>query len=75
MPSDLALNKAKAAAKRRFARRKDVLGVGIGWDPAGESCVKVLLAEAQRPDDPESIGGVRVLYEVVGRIAKRTGDD
>lgn len=71
MSNSGALKKAKESARRRFARRTDVLGIGIAWQTNGMPCLKVLLMGGPRSTDPDSIGGVPVLYEVTGKIAKR----
>jgi hypothetical protein len=63
---------AKAKAAKAFGRRAKVVGVGITEIDGGYG-VKVNLGEAPEPgtDLPESVEGVPVRIEVVGKLSKR----
>lgn len=73
MTHSSAVTQAKESARRLFARRRDVLGIGITWQADGLPCLKVLLQAERRGTDPDRIDGVPVLYETTGKIAKRAG--
>ncbi len=63
---------AKTKAAKVFGRKANVVGVGI-TEIGGGYGVKVNLREAPEPgtDFPESVEGVPVQVEIVGRITKR----
>ena len=62
---------AKEEAKRRFASRTDIVGIGVTRHGKGYA-VKVNLGSAvDLAALPQTVNGVPVIFEVVGSIRKR----
>jgi len=63
---------AKAEAKRQFAAKADVVGVGLTKAKTGGGyAVKVNVKKKPTEPVPETVQGVPVVVEVVGTIRKR----
>jgi hypothetical protein len=65
-----AARSAKEEAKRQFADKADVVGVGL-TKARGGYAVKVNLRKKPAKPVPETVQGVPVVVEVVGTIRKR----
>jgi hypothetical protein len=62
---------AKAEAKRRFAGRTDIVGIGVTRHGKGYAVKVNLGAAVDLASLPQTLNGVPVIFEVVGSIRKR----